>query len=405
MEKKLFEEALGVQKPLEIEYVEFDKGKGELHIYIIFARGSKFSCSSCSEEGLSVYDTKERTWRHLNFFQYKCYIHMAVPRLECPKCGIKTWEVPWSRPQSGFTLLFEMMVMIMVRDIAVSILADQLKENDTRLWRIVKHYTQEAYAKKIYDDVTRVGVDETSSRKRHNYVTIFANLDNKEVIYATEGKDSKTFKRFIEEFGKHEARKEQIQEITMDMSPAFIAGANEHLPQANVTYDKFHVIQLINKAVDEVRRREARDNPLLKRTRYIWLKNPGNLTTKQEKTLDSLKNLNIKTAKSYQMKLTFQNIYASCGGIEEARKEIRKWLNWADRSRIEEMRAVSRTIKQHLEGIIRYFKSRLTTGAMEGINSRVQEIKRRAKGFRNIDNFIIMIYLEAAGLVILTHTK
>ena len=162
----------------------------------------------------------------------------------------------------------------------------------------------------------------------------------------------------------------------------------------------FHVIKALNEAQDEVRRMEQKKNPLLKSTRYIWLKNPENLTAEQKKQLESLRHENSKTAKVYQMKLTFQDIYRNIPEPKAAEAAIKKWLSWAVRSRLEPIKDFAKMIKNHFAGIMHFFTSRLTSGAMEGINSRIQEVKRRAGGFRNIDNFISMIYLEAANLVL-----
>ena len=194
------------------------------------------------------------------------------------------------------------------------------------------------------------------------------------------------------------AKVEQISEATIDMSPAFIAGVRDNLRNAEITFDKFHVIQALNKVQDEVRRAEQSKNPLLKSTRYIWLKNPENLTEKQKKQLESLRFEKLKTAKVYQIKLTFQEIYRTVKEPLAAEAAIKKWLSWAVRSRLEPVKKFAKMVKSHFAGIMRYFTSRLTTGALEGINSRIQEIKLRARGFRNINNFIAMIYLEAAGL-------
>jgi len=241
-------------------------------------------------------------------------------------------------------------------------------------------------------------VQQTPSRKGHNYVTIFADMDTGEVIFAVKGKDSATVTAFAQELPKHEARPEQIKEVAIDMSPAFISGVSGQLPEASITFDKFHVIQTLNKAQDEVRRMEQKNNPLLTSSRYIWLKNPENLTAKQKKQLETLRYENLKTAKVYQMKLTFQDIYRTIQEPKAAEEAIKKWLSWAVRSRLDPIKHFANTVKTHFAGILRFFNSRLTTGMMEGINSRIQGIKRRARGFRNIDNFIAMIYLETAGL-------
>jgi transposase len=398
VEKELFEAGLGIEEPLYINEIAFDNVEGELHIHVDFRRGGRFACSECGGIGLGVHDTVEKTWRHLNFWQYKTYIHMRTPRTMCPKCGERLWVPPWGRKQSGFTLLFEAFVLRLAKEMPIVQIAALVGETDTRIWRIVRGHVKRAYEKKTFDGTVKIGVDETSSRKGHNYVTVFADMDSGNVLFATKGKDSGTLKAFADEMPKHAADAQQIREITMDMSVPFISGAAAYIPNANVTFDKFHVIQALNKAQDEVRRTEQKQNPLLKRSRYIWLKNPENLTAEQKKKLETLRFENLRTAKVYQMKLTFQDIYRHVKEPEAAEASIKKWLSWAVRSRLEPIKRFAKTVKSHWAGILRYFESRLTSGAMEGINSRIQEVKRRARGFRNIDNFIAMIYLEAARL-------
>jgi transposase len=294
--------------------------------------------------------------------------------------------------------LFEAFVMVLAKEMPISQIGELVGEHDTRIWRIVQHHVNKAYAKKNFNSVEKVGCDETSSRKGHNYVTVFMNMDSGDVLFATKGKDSATVKTFAEELPKHGGTPEQIKEVAIDMSPAFISGVANYLPKADITFDKFHVIQALNKAQDEVRRMEQKNNPLLKNSRYVWLKNPENLTQKQKKQLESLRFENLKTAKVYQMKLTFQDIYRNIREPQAAQEAIKKWLSWAVRSRLDPIKKFAKMVKSHFQGIMRYFTSRLTSGAVEGINSRIQGIKRRARGFRNIDNFITMIYLETAKL-------
>lgn len=323
MEKELFETALGIQKPLYIEQIKFDVEKGQLGININFERGGKFSCSECECTNLPAYDIVSKTWRHLNFFQYDCYIHLRTPRTDCDECGILQWSPPWSRNQSGFTMLFKAFIMTLAREMAVSKIAELIGEHGTNIWRVIKHHTDIAYAKKDLNGVSKVGYDEISSRKGHNYIKVFADIENKEVIYATTGKNANTIKKFTEELPNHNASSEDVTEVTIDMLPAFISGANEYLSNAS----------------------------------YRAIKDP-----------------------------------------EIAEQAIKKWLSWAVRSCIEPVKDFAKMVKNHFDGIMRYFTSPLTSGAMEGINSRIQNIKCRARGFRSMDNFIAMIYLEMANL-------
>ena len=347
----LFSIALGIEEPIYLEKVSFDKEAGELHLHINFRKGSKFKCSVCGRDGLPVYDTEEKIWRHLNFFQYKCYLHFRTPRSNCLEHGIHLIEVLWANKSSGFTLLFEALVMCLAKEMPISAIADMIDEHDTRVWRIINNYVKKAYKEQSFEDVNSIGIDETSSRKGHHYISIFADTDNGKVIYATEGKDSSTLTSFADELLKHNAKPEQIKEISMDMSPAFISGAESTLKNASVTFDKFHVIKKLNEALDEVRREEQKTNPLLKKSRYVWLKNPCNLRKHESEKLESLSKANLKTGRVYQMKLLFQDIYRTHKNVVVADEAIKKWLSWAVRSRIVPVKEFAKIVKSHYDGI------------------------------------------------------
>ena len=399
MQQQLFGIALGVEEPIFIEKIEFNKDDGELHIYINFKRGSKFTCQVCGKKECTVHDTTEKIWRHLNFFQYKSFIHFRTPSTKCNDCGVHLFIPAWSRQQSGFTLLFEAFVLTLAREMPISIIAEMVGEHDTRIWRIVASHVKKAYSKKDFSKTMQIGIDETSSKKGHNYVSVFVDMEKREILFATDGKDAATIDKFIEEMPSHNATPEQIKELSMDMSPSFISGAKKFI-NANVTFDKFHVVKQLNEALDAVRRSEQKLNPLLKGSRYIWLKNPNNLTANQTKDLKTLSKENKKLSKAYQMKLTFQDIYRAICDKDTANMALQKWLAWAIRSRLEPVKKFAKMVKSHYKGILQFFESKLTAGISEGINSRIQEIKRRAKGYKNIKNFIVMIYLEGANLIL-----
>ncbi len=400
IQSNLFELALGIKEPLYIKNISFDEEIGELHIYVDFRRGSRFSCPVCGREECAVHDTTEKVWRHLNFFQYKCYIHFRNPKIKCDECGVRQFVPYWARPQSGFTSLFEAFVLTLAREMPVSQIAELVGEHDTRVWRILHFHISKAYSTKDFSELTHVGIDETSSRKGHKYVSVFVDMQKGEVVYATPGKDESAVERFSDELESHGANSEQITNVSIDMSPAYIKGATEHFKNAEITFDKFHVIKQLNEAIDEIRRTETAVNPCLRGSRYIWLKNPEKLTVHQRNALKTLSKDNKQLAKAYQMKLTLQDIYRTVWDYRVADIGFRKWLSWAVRSRLDPIKRFAKMFKSHYGGILQFFKSRLTAGLSEGINSRIQEIKRRAKGFRNIHYFISMIYLEASNLLL-----
>ena len=305
---QLFTLALGLVPPWMVDEVRFAAEK-RLDLHVNFPKGSRFPCPICGHE-CPVHDTQEKVWRHLDFFQHAAYLHARVPRVECPEHGVHLVPVPWAREGSGFTLLFEALVMAMVREMPVLTVARLMRETDQRLWRVIDHYTAKARESVDMSKIHAIGVDVTSSRRGHDYISLFVDLEAKRLLFATPGKDAKTFEKFAKDLQAHGGNAETITEVSMDLSPAFQKGAAEHLPNAQITFDRFHLMKLINEAVDAVRKGEAHSQPDLKKSRWLWLKNPGKLSAKQTARLQELlKNQNLKTAQAYQLRLTFQEIF------------------------------------------------------------------------------------------------
>jgi transposase len=390
---ELLQIALMLAPPWQVVGCDIDTTLNRVNIDLNFTKGSRFTCSTCGKTDCEVHDTENKTWRHLNFFQHETYLHARVPRTDCPKCGVRLVNVPWARPDSGFTLLFEAYIMMMAPSMAVKKIGELVSEHDTRLWRILRHHVKDARSQADYSAVTKVGVDETSSKRGHEYVSVFVDLDESRVIYATEGKDHKTVEDFKTDFCAHQGSPETVADVCCDMSPAFIKGITEYLPNADITFDKFHVLKILNEAVDAVRRQEQKETADLKNTRYIFLKNPENLTNNQNKQLEEikLKNQNLKTMRAYQIRLNFQDFWNQPPELAET--YLKKWYYWATHSRIEPIKEAAYTIKRHWKGVLKWFQSQINNGILEGINSMIQAAKARARGYRNSDYLITMIYL------------
>jgi len=394
----LLQMALGLTPPWQVLSSDFNLQQRRLDIKIDFPRGSIFSCPECGQNNVKAYDTEEKSWRHLNFFQHEAYLVARVPRVQCDKCGIRLVNVPWARTGSGFTLLFEAMIMTLAKVMPVKNIASFVNEHDTRLWRVLHHYVDDARDNADYSEVTEVGVDETSSKRGHNYVSLFVDLDGPKVLFVTEGKDASTVERFKHDLTDHKGNSENIQEVCCDMSPAFISGVEKQFPNAQLTFDKFHIMKIINAAVDEVRRQEQKNRPELARTRYIWLKNPENLKLSQIGTLAdlSVKKLNLKTSRAYHIRLNFQELFSQPPHMAEA--YLKKWYFWATHSRLEPIKQAAYTIKRHWDGVLRWFHSNINNGILEGINSLIQAAKAKARGYRTTRNLITMIYLIGGKL-------
>ena len=236
----LLQLALGLTPPWTVTRSNFDPEAKRLDIQIDFPSGSRFPCPKCGAADCPAYDTEQMSWRHLNFFQHQAYLNARVPRVRCDNCGIKKVHVPWARPDSGFTLLFEALLMTMVSAMPVKTVARMVGEHDTRLWRVLHHYVDQARAQVDASAVTRVAIDETAARRGHDYITLFVDIDQARVLFATEGKDAATVAAFADDLAAHGGDAEAVDEVCIDMSPAFIKGTAEHLPNAAITFDKFH---------------------------------------------------------------------------------------------------------------------------------------------------------------------
>jgi len=392
----LFRMALSIEPPWVVTKSEFDAAARRLDIHLDFARGSRFDCPECGVAGCPAYDSEEKTWRHLNFFQHEAYLHARVPRVTCKECGIKQVPVPWARSDSGFTLLFEALVMAMVQAMPVAVVARMVDEWDTRLWRIIHHYVAAARAGADHSEVTSIAFDETASRRGHNYVSLFVDLVRRRVLFVAEGKDAGTVDAFAADLAAHGGNPEAVAEVCIDMSPAFIAGIAQSLTNAQITFDKFHLVKLINEAVDAVRRAEQKSHAELNKSRYLWLKNPRNLSERQRAQLDNLSALNLKTGRAYRIRLAFQELYVQPAKNAEA--FLKKWYWWATHSRLPPMIEAARMVKRHWNGILRWFQTKIANGIMEAINSLVQAAKAKARGYRSTRNLKAIIYLIAGKL-------
>jgi transposase len=395
MEEKLFEDLLGLEAPWYVVNKELLKDERKMDIYIDFKKGAKFKCPVCGKL-CPAYDTVQKTWRHLNLFQYKTFIHARIPRIDCSEHKKKQIEIPWARNLSGFSLYMESSIMTFAKKMTIKEAADILGETDKRIWRVIENYVEKAISKQEFSAVKQIGIDETAIRKGHKYISLFVDLEKKKVIHICEGKGAEVVNTFSIKIKKHKGLPENITDVSCDMSPAFIKGIQEHLPNASITFDRFHVMKLMNEALDKVRKSERVSNEELKNTRYIWLKNPEHLTDEQKVILKNIERLNIKTARAYKIKLAFQNIFKQ--DTDNAVESLKAWYSWAIRSRLEPVIQFAYTVKKHWNGILRWFKSRINNGILEGLNSIIQAAKAKARGFRTFKHFAYCIYLVAGRL-------
>lgn len=258
--ESLFTAALGLRPPWSVSDVKLDTGRRRID-FEVTCTAKRMSCPACGAAAQGVHDRVRRTWRHLDFFQYEAWLHADVPRVGCQSYGKTTQcEVPWSRPGSGFKLLFEALALSLCQSMPVAEVARQLRVRAKHLWGRIEHYVGEARARDDMCGVSVVGVDETSLRRGHQYLTVVHDLRAKRLLFATEGKDHGTISAFKANLIAHGGDPDGIEHVCMDMSQAYVKGVASELPAAQISFDRFHVIALANDAMDLVRARKWPSN-------------------------------------------------------------------------------------------------------------------------------------------------
>lgn len=400
----LFSLGLNLTSPWKVVKSEFlvpeTSTVRELHLWIDFDRGSRFMSSKGTL--LSPHDTVDKVWRHLNFFEHPCYLHARVPRLRTDAGSIEMVEVPWARQNSGFTMLFEAFSMALIEEeTPVNSVAKTVKEYPHRIWTIFRHWIGRGKKALDLSKVRRVGVDETSRRKGHTYITQFVDLDTRNTIFVCEGRDSETFKKFCDWLLAHNGDPSLIEIVAMDMSGAFTSGCMKYLPNAQIVYDKYHMVQDTNKALDEVRKGEASEKKMLKGHRYTLLYLRKNLPKEKLQELDTLLLTYPQLGKAHSLREGLVDILnAATAKVEDAWEDFNKWMEMATEAKLEPFRKLVNTFKSHLFGIKTFFEQgNVTNGVLESLNSKVQLAKRRARGYTNVNNFVNMIYYVNGGQI------
>jgi transposase len=398
--KKIFEIALQLEAPWYIKDIQFkatkNKTQGRLDIYLDFPPGFKFKDDEDIE--CAVHDTKMKTWRHLDFFQHTCYLHARVPRIRTSSGSIRLVEVPWARPNNGFTLLFEAFAMTLIEcEMPIRRVAKTLNTSSPRLWRVFSHWINQARKKVNLDGLKKIGMDETSSRRGHNYIMVSVDLDQKRVIYASPGKDENTVSNLCNYLKTKEIEPDSISHFSIDMSPALIAGIRNNFPDSTIVYDRFHLKKLLNESMDDLRRLERKEHELLKGQRYTFLRKQKDLTDDQKQAKFELTELFPRLGEGVRFVELFDDFYTFKDN-EQAAGYLAWWCDHVDDSDIFAFKKFVKTVKAHWSGIITWYDHKISNGLLEGINSKIQLAKARARGYRNIENFINMIYFIAGDL-------
>lgn len=362
----------------------------------------KARCCECGRSRQETGVVRERQWRLLDLWGVKTTLRYAIRQVKCPECGIRVEQVPWARPGSRFTLLFENQVAYLAQRCDLTTVAQQMRTTWRSVSKICSRVVEAAglLSPERFDGLTHIGIDELSYRKHHEYITIVTNHASGKVIWAGEGKSSESVAAFFRELGPERAKK--IESVTLDLSAAFAKGVRENAPNAKLIFDRFHVQRLAHRALDEVRRslvREAdsEERASLKKTRWPLQKNPCNLTSIEKGTLQRLRKQNEPLIRAYDLKEGLR-LALEAPFVAVAKHLLREWNNWALRSRLAPFVRVAKTIRKHLDGILEYVRTGLSNGPSEALNGKARTITRRAFGMHSASSLISLLYLCCCGL-------
>lgn len=400
-DKELYARILGVEAPWQVREVDLQLQAGEVSVYLEIDERESLRCPVCGKES-SGYDSRERRWRHLDTCQYRTIVVAQVPRIRCPEHGVRQISIVWCEPGSRFTALFEALVIDWLQEASMSAVGRQLTLSWDEVDGIMTRAVRRGLDRRQRVMPKRIGVDETSFQKRHEYVTVVSDHDSGHVLYVADDRRQDSLDGFYGDL--EEDQLASIESVAMDMWKAYINSTRKYVPDADrkIAFDKFHVAKHLGDAVDKVRRQEHKllrqeGRNDLTRTRYWWLKNPAKMDEDLWRDFKSLREGSLKTARAWAIKELAMTLweYVSRGWAEKA---WRRCLGWAMRSRLEPVKKVARMLKKHLWGILNAIVLKVNNAKSEGINLKIQKLKSRACGYRNRDRFRRAIYFHLGGL-------
>src|SRR5712692_4997672 len=377
-DRELYATILGVTAPWTVDRVDLDVAGGAVHVWLARTEGAPAQYPEC-QRPCTIYDHRDREWRHLDTCQLQTRLHARVPRVDCPTHGVLQSVVPWATPGSKFTLLFERLAIDWLREAAVTAVGRQLKLGWDAVWGIERRAVARGLARRATLTLRHVGVDEKSFQRRHDYVTVVSDLDGARVLFVADDRKQESLEAFWA-LGLTAAQRTALEAIAMDMWAPYVQATRAQVPDADakIVFDRFHCAKHLNEGVDRVRRAEhrelqARGDTRLTGTKYAWLRHPDRFTR------------------------------AAWRAFGASRTFFRRWYFWATHSRLQPMIEKARMLKTHLPNILTYLRHRITNATAEGLNSKIQWIRYTARGFRNRENFKTAIYFHCGGLDLYPH--
>jgi transposase len=397
---QLYSQILGIRKPWKVMNVQLSLPDDEVQVTVV-RDGGKLTCPNCGQS-CPGYDQRTRRWRHLDTCQLKTVLVADVPRVNCAGHGVVTVSVPWAEPGSGFTALFEALVINWLKAASTSAVSERLQLSWNAVDGIMQRAVRLGLSRRAALSPRHLSVDETSYRKGHDYVTVVTDQQQGTVVHVAENRHTGSLSEFYEALSAEQ--KDGIESVCMDMWPAYIKATREALAEADskIAFDRFHVAQYLGKAVDQVRRGERRQllkqgDARMKGSKYQWLRNRIIMSWQQQRSFSALRQSSLKTARAWAIKELASRLweYRSWGWAHKGWKRL---INWMARSPLKPMQQTAKTLRKHLWGILNAVILGVNNSHAESMNSRIKTVKARARGFRNKQRFRNAIYFHLGGL-------
>ena len=365
-------------------------------------------CGVCGKRCREVHDIrKQREWRDLSMRKLPLKLLYCPRRVKCPRCGVRVEEFPWAESWARVTTALSNAVAVLARELSWQGTAREYGLNWKSVATIVKRAVQYGLKHRARPPVHAIGIDEVSRRKGQVYLTVVYDLERRVLLWVGDDRTEEAVRPFFtEEMGKRRCR--TLRVVCMDMWAPYAKLVRDHAVNAQILFDRFHIVKHLSDAVDAARRQlwrqlTSKEKVEVKGTRWLLLKNPWNLTNDQQERLSTLVRWNSPLVRAWYLKESFQ-LFWEYKQPWRAKQHLLKWINSAMRSRLEPFKKFARMLRSHLDGVLAWTKTRLSNGAVEGMNNKIKSISHRSFGFRSAANFIAAIYHCCARLPLPTES-
>ena len=362
-------------------------------------------CSGCGHAAPGYDRLSERRFEYVPLWRIAVFFVYAMRRVECPTCGVTVEQVPWCDGKHSLTTTYRWFLAGWAKRLSWKGVAEAFGTTWQNVFRSVKHAVSWGLAHRDLEGVESLGVDEVQWQKGHKYLTLVYQIDSgaKRLLWIGQDRTIKTLLRFFRMLGRE--RSGRLKFVCSDMWKAYLKVIAKKASQAIHVLDRFHIMQKMNQAIDEVRASESRQmkadgyEPVLKHSRWCLLKRRENLTEKQTVKLSELLKYNLKSVRAHLLREDFQRFwdYTSAGWAETF---LDQWCRRTMRSQLEPMKKVARTLRNHRALILNWFRAKgaISSGVVEGFNNKVKLTTRKSYGFRTFEAAETALYHNLGAL-------